>query len=48
MVMTSVKVIQHFAEAGGIVCDSPQAAAKQADVVISMLPAAKHVKSLLG
>ena len=40
--------IQHFAEAGGVVCDSPQDAAKQADVVISMLPAAKHVKSLLG
>ena len=38
--------IQHFAEAGGVVCDSPQAAAKQADVVISMLPAAKHVKEV--
>lgn len=37
---------QHFAEAGGVVCDSPQAAAKQADVVITMLPAAKHVKEV--
>ncbi|MGE8571827.1 MAG: 3-hydroxyisobutyrate dehydrogenase [Acinetobacter amyesii] len=38
--------IQHFTEAGGIVCQSPQDAAKQADVVISMLPAAKHVKEV--
>lgn len=38
--------IQHFAEAGGVVCDSPQDAAKQADVVITMLPAAKHVKEV--
>lgn len=38
--------IQHFTEAGGIVCDSPQAAAQHADVVISMLPAAKHVKEV--
>ncbi len=37
---------QHFAEAGGVVCDSPQAAAQQADVVITMLPAAKHVKEV--
>ncbi|MDU6055029.1 MAG: 3-hydroxyisobutyrate dehydrogenase, partial [Acinetobacter junii] len=28
------------------VCDSPQAAAQQADVVITMLPAAKHVKEV--
>lgn len=38
--------IAHFTEAGGIVCDSPQAATKHADVVISMLPAAKHVKEV--
>ncbi|GLG83546.1 3-hydroxyisobutyrate dehydrogenase [Acinetobacter calcoaceticus] len=38
--------IQHFAEAGGVVCDSPQTAVKEADVVISMLPAAKHVKEV--
>ena len=38
--------IQHFAEAGGVVCDSPQVAAQQADVVITMLPAAKHVKDV--
>lgn len=38
--------IAHFTEAGGIVCDSPQAAAKDADIVISMLPAAKHVKEV--
>jgi len=37
---------QHFAEAGGVVCDSPQAAAQQADVMITMLPAAKHVKEV--
>ena len=29
-----------------MVCDSPQNAAKQADVVITMLPAAKHVKEV--
>ena len=38
--------IQHFAEAGGVVCSSPQDAAKQADMVITMLPAAKHVKEV--
>ena len=38
--------IQHFAEAGGVVCDSPQAAVQHADVVITMLPAAKHVKEV--
>ncbi len=38
--------IQHFTEAGGIHCDSPQQAAKDADIVISMLPAAKHVKDV--
>ncbi len=38
--------IRHFKDAGGIVCDSPQAAARDADVVITMLPAAKHVKDV--
>ncbi|AWL28744.1 3-hydroxyisobutyrate dehydrogenase [Acinetobacter defluvii] len=38
--------IQHFTEAGGISCESPQAAAKDADIVITMLPAAKHVKDV--
>jgi len=38
--------LQHFAEAGGVVCTSPQAAAKEADVVITMLPAAKHVREV--
>lgn len=42
----SEKALQQFAERGGIVCDSPQAAAEQADVVISMLPAAKHVRDV--
>lgn len=38
--------IQHFTEAGGVFCESPQAAAKDADIVITMLPAAKHVKDV--
>jgi len=42
----STVALQHFAEAGGIVCDSPQAAAKQAEIVVSMLPAAKHVREV--
>lgn len=42
----SAVALQHFAEAGGVVCDSPQAAAKQADIVLSMLPAAKHVREV--
>ena len=42
----SVVALQHFAEAGGVVCDSPQAAAKQAEIVVSMLPAAKHVREV--
>ncbi len=42
----SAVALQHFAEAGGIVCDSPQAAAKQAEIVVSMLPAAKHVREV--
>jgi 3-hydroxyisobutyrate dehydrogenase len=42
----SEPALQHFAEAGGVVCQSPQDAARQADVVITMLPAAKHVKDV--
>lgn len=42
----SEKALQQFAESGGVVCDSPHAAAEQADVVISMLPAAKHVRDV--
>ncbi|MFZ0022510.1 3-hydroxyisobutyrate dehydrogenase [Acinetobacter sp.] len=42
----STVALQHFAQAGGIVCDSPQAAAKKAEVVVSMLPAAKHVRDV--
>ncbi|OAL76669.1 3-hydroxyisobutyrate dehydrogenase [Acinetobacter sp. SFB] len=42
----SAVALQHFAQAGGVVCDSPQAAAKQADIVVSMLPAAKHVREV--
>ncbi len=38
--------LQHFSEQGGVVCSSPQAAAQQADVVITMLPAAKHVREV--
>ncbi len=41
----SETALQHFAQAGGVVCDSP-AAAKQAEVVVSMLPAAKHVREV--
>lgn len=42
----SEKALKHFADAGGQVCASPQQAAQQADVVISMLPAAKHVRDV--
>lgn len=42
----SETAVTHFTEAGGIACDSPQAAARTADVVITMLPAAKHVKDV--
>ena len=42
----SPKALEQFAASGGVVCDSPQAAAKQADVVITMLPAAKHVREV--
>ena len=38
--------LQHFSEQGGVVCSSPQAAAQQADIVITMLPAAKHVREV--
>lgn len=38
--------IAHFTEAGGIAHANPQAAVEQADVVITMLPAAKHVKEV--
>ena len=40
----SETAVTYFTEAGGIACDSPQAAARTADVVITMLPAAKHVR----
>lgn len=42
----SQKALDTLASQGGVVCESPQAAAKQADVVISMLPAAKHVRDV--
>ncbi len=42
----SETAVTHFTQAGGIACDSPQAAARTADVVITMLPAAKHVKDV--
>lgn len=42
----SEKALNTFASQGGIVCESPQTAAAQADVVISMLPAAKHVRDV--
>ncbi len=45
MVTTSSEVaIQHFAEAGVWFATAHRTPAKQADVVITMLPAAKHVK----
>lgn len=42
----SEKALNTFASQGGIVCESPQTTATQADVVISMLPAAKHVRDV--
>ncbi|NHB59013.1 3-hydroxyisobutyrate dehydrogenase [Acinetobacter sp. 194] len=42
----SPTAIQEFQTAGGVVSTSPQDAAKYADVVITMLPAAKHVKDV--
>ena len=42
----SEAVLQHFAEAGGVICSSPQDAAQQADIVITMLPAARHVREV--
>lgn len=38
--------LKHFADAGGVVCESPTTAAAQADIVITMLPAAKHVREV--
>ena len=38
--------LKHFAEAGGVIAKSPQSAAEQATVVITMLPAAKHVREV--
>lgn len=42
----SPTAIQEFKNAGGIVSQSPQEAAQNANVVITMLPAAKHVKEV--
>ena len=42
----SEQALGAFQDAGGIVCDSPQRAAQQADIVITMLPAAKHVREV--
>lgn len=42
----SQKALQAFESQGGVICESPQAAAQQADIVISMLPAAQHVKDV--
>lgn len=42
----SETAMAHFVEAGGIASDSPLNAAKNADIVITMLPAAKHVKEI--
>lgn len=42
----SEKALNTLASQGGTVCESPQTAAAQADVVISMLPAAKHVRDV--
>lgn len=38
--------LAHFAQAGGVVCQSPQDAAQQANVVVTMLPAAQHVRTV--
>lgn len=38
--------LEHFAQAGGVVCQSPQDAAQQANVVVTMLPAAQHVRTV--
>lgn len=42
----SETALAHFAQAGGIVCQSPQDAAQQANVVVTMLPAAQHVRTV--
>ncbi|MEB6565273.1 3-hydroxyisobutyrate dehydrogenase [Acinetobacter towneri] len=38
--------LEHFAQAGGVVCQSPRDAAQQANVVVTMLPAAQHVRTV--
>lgn len=38
--------LEHFAQAGGVVCQSPQDVAQQANVVVTMLPAAQHVRTV--
>lgn len=42
----SETALAHFAQAGGVVCQSPQDAAQQANVVVTMLPAAQHVRTV--
>lgn len=42
----SQTALDHFAAAGGVVCDHPQDAAQHAEVVVTMLPAAKHVRDV--
>ncbi|WP_104490703.1 3-hydroxyisobutyrate dehydrogenase [Acinetobacter indicus] len=42
----SETALAHFAQAGGVVCQSPQDAAQQASVVVTMLPAAQHVRTV--
>lgn len=42
----NAQALSHFVEAGGTPCDSPQAAAQQANVVMTMLPAAQHVREV--
>ncbi|WP_104484581.1 3-hydroxyisobutyrate dehydrogenase [Acinetobacter indicus] len=42
----SETALAHFAQAGGVVCQSPQDVAQQANVVVTMLPAAQHVRTV--
>ena len=42
----SEKALNVFQAAGGIICESPQVAAQHADIVMTMLPAAKHVREV--
>lgn len=42
----SQQALDAFQAAGGMVCESPQRAAQHADIVITMLPAAKHVREV--